>query len=87
MADSRVKNMMIATWGPEKRFYKELKEDNTEITHETNHYIWYPIFYDMDTMMGLDNTGVYRFNYYDEDTDSTLFNGDEALWILTRDAL
>ena len=87
MADSRVKNMMIATWGPEKRTYKELKDDNTEVEHETNNYIWYPIFYDMDTMMGLDNTGVYRFNYYDEDTNSTLFNGDEVLWILTRDAL
>ena len=21
----------------------------------------------MDTMLGLDNTGVYRFNYYDEE--------------------
>lgn len=87
MADNRVKNMMIATWGPEKRIYKELKDDNTEVEHETNNYIWYPIFYDMDTMLGLDNTGVYRFNYYDEDTDPTLFNGDEVLWILTRDAL
>jgi hypothetical protein len=37
--------------------------------------------------MGLDNTGVYRFNYYDEDYDDTIFNGDEALWQLTRDAL
>ena len=80
MADSRVKNMMIATWGPYKK-----DEDGNWI--ETENYIWYPIFYDMDTMLGLDNTGVYRFNYYDEDTEPTLFNGDEVLWILTRDAL
>jgi hypothetical protein len=35
----------------------------------------------------LDNTGVYRFNYYDEDTDSSIFNGDEVLWNFVRDAL
>lgn len=83
MADSRVKNMMIATWGKENRQYTAL--DGT--IKETNNYIFYPIFYDMDTMLGLDNTGVYKFNYYDEDTISTLFNGDEVLWFFVRDAL
>jgi hypothetical protein len=55
MVDSRTKNMMIATWGREQRTYKDILsgEDKT-----SNYYIWYPIFYDMDTMMGLDNTGV-----------------------------
>lgn len=84
MADSRVKNMMIATWGPEERSYKDYL---TEKTVATNNYIFYPIFYDMDTMLGLDNTGVYRFNYYDEDTDSSIYNGDEVLWNFVRDAL
>lgn len=83
MADSRVKNMMIATWGKEVRSYVDLNGE----THSTNNYIFYPIFYDMDTMLGLDNTGVYKFNYYDEDTISTLFNGDEVLWFFVRDAL
>ena len=87
MADSRVKNMMIATWGPEERIYYANDDRQKENPIKTNNYIWYPIFYDMDTMMGLDNTGVYRFNYFDEDLDTTLFNGDEALWILVRDAL
>jgi hypothetical protein len=41
----------------------------------------------MDTMLGLDNTGVYRFNYYDEDTDPTVYNGEEVLWNFVRDAL
>jgi hypothetical protein len=41
----------------------------------------------MDTMLGLDNTGVDRFNYYDEDTDSTIYNGDEVLWNFVRDVL
>jgi hypothetical protein len=53
----------------------------------TNNYIFYPIFYDMDTMLGLDNTGVYRFNYYDEDTNSSIYNGNEVLWNFVRDAL
>jgi hypothetical protein len=84
MADSRVKNMMIATWGKEARTYVDV---DTGETKETNNYIFYPIFYDMDTMLGLDNTGVYRFNYYDEDTDASVYNGDEILWTFVRDAL
>ena len=83
MADSRVKNMMIATWGKERRSY--INKDGETV--ETNNYIFYPIFYDMDTMLGLDNTGRNRFNYYDEDTDSSIYNGDEVLWNFVRDNL
>ena len=102
MADSRVKNMMIATWGKENygldkekySYYPLISDgeggyipDRSQAPIKTNNYIFYPIFYDMDTMLGLDNTGVYRFNYYDEDTNSSVFNGDEVLWMLVRDAL
>ena len=83
MADSRVKNMMIATWGKEERTFK--KDDGTEKI--INNYIWYPIFYDMDTMLGLDNIGYVNKNYYDEDTTENVFNGDEVLWKFVRDAL
>ena len=83
MADSRVKNMMIATWGRKPGSYTTLDGS----TKETYNFIWYPIFYDMDTMLGLDNTGRARFNYYDEDTSPDLFNGDEVLWNFVRDAL
>lgn len=83
MVDSRVKNMMIATWGKEEREY--INENGEKI--KTNNFIWYPIFYDMDTMLGIDNSGFYRFDYYSEDYDATLFNGDEALWVLVRDSL
>jgi hypothetical protein len=41
----------------------------------------------MDTMLGLDNTGVFRFDYSSEDTDSSIYNGDEILWNFVRDAL
>lgn len=83
MADSRVKNMMIATWGPEERTF--VKKDKT--TETVTNYIWYPIFYDMDTMLGLDNTGVDKFKYYEEDTDAGVYNGDEVLWNFVRDNL
>ncbi len=108
MADSRVKNMMIATWGKENygengtgignnntySYYPltqneqgEWVPDNTQERVYTNNYIFYPIFYDMDTMLGLDNTGIYRFNYYDEDTNASIYNGEEVLWNFVRDAL
>jgi len=83
MADSRTKNMMIATWGKEERTYIDA---NGERQTERN-YIWYPIFYDMDTMLGLDNTGAYRFSYYAEDSDETVYNGKEVLWNFVRDCL
>ena len=94
MADNRVKNMMIATWGKEANFYFPLKqengkwiEDKTQEPIQTNFYKMYPIFYDMDTMLGLDNTGHFRFNYYDEDTQATIYNGKEILWNFVRDTL
>ncbi len=93
MIDSRVKNMMIATWGRERHSYVDLDTGETVYPDPYGDgggtYIFYPIFYDMDSMLGLDNTGVARFNYYDEDTATGIFNGDQAqvLWSFVRDAL
>lgn len=85
MVDSRVKNLMLATWGKEKRTYIDITDDNKEKT--SFNYIFYPIFYDMDTAVGLDNAGKPRFDYYDEDTDSNIYNGKCYLWNFVRDAL
>ena len=52
--DSRGKNMMLASFGP--------REENGE-------YIWYPMFYDIDTQLGLNNSGSYLWDY---DADVTL---------------
>ena len=42
---------------------------------------WYPIFYDMDTMLGLNNYGYNKFDYNIEDTDPNVFNGQNSiLW-------
>lgn len=93
MIDSRVKNMMIATWGRERRSYVDPESGETIYPDPYGDgggtYIFYPIFYDMDSMLGLDNTGVARFNYYDEDTATGIYNGDQAqvLWGFVRDAL
>ena len=53
MYDSRQKNMMIASWGPEE---------------QNGDFIWYPIFYDLDTQLGINNSGQV---YWDYDTDAT----------------
>jgi hypothetical protein len=44
--------------------------------------IWYPIFYDMDTMLGVNNTGFNKFSFDTEDDPlDKVFNGfDSVLW-------
>ena len=135
MTDSRVKNMMIDTWGKEEPFsyyplafkeniqyiyagtvnmvdwssgktYYKLEEgeyviasaedeehtilytqklvqsqtpDTTQSGIVTTNYKWYTSFYEMDTMLRLENTGVNRFNYYVEDYDPSTYSGDEIL--------
>ena len=106
MIDSRTKNCMMASWGPEpdnflgnkdfkEQFYYPLKKtesgtwvpDTEAEPVKPGAYIWYPIFYDMDTMLGIDNQGYPRLNYYDEDTNPETFNGNDVLWELVRDSL
>ena len=42
---------------------------------------WFPIFYDMDTMLGLNNYGYNKFNYDVEDTAANVYNGQASiLW-------
>lgn len=54
-------------------------------------YIWYPIFYDNDTILSLDNTGHIKFNPNVESTDRVgtgyAYNGTESvLWLNFKDA-
>ena len=68
--DSRQKNMMIASWGP-----------RTQTISGTNvipgNYIWYPIFYDMDTQLGINNSGQV---YWDYDVDATPLTGGDSIF-------
>ena len=72
MFDSRSKNMMLASWGPEE---------------EGGDYIWYPIFYDMDTQLGVNNSGVVYWDYdcepddYNNEFDGPIYSGaSSVLW-------
>ena len=64
--DSRGKNCMMASWGP----------------HEPGgSYIWYPIFYDIDTQLGINNTGIPSFEFNVDATDAGNFStSDSILW-------
>lgn len=64
--DSRGKNCMMASWGP---------------LAEGGEYIWYPIFYDMDTQLGINNTGIPSFTYNVDVTEEGNFStSDSILW-------
>ena len=64
--DSRGKNCMMASWGPHSA---------------DGDYIWYPIFYDADTQLGINNTGIPSFDYSENATiDGTFSTSDSVLW-------
>lgn len=64
--DSRGKNCMMASWGPLTR---------------GGDYIWYPIFYDIDTQLGINNTGIPSFEYNVDATDAGNYStSDSLLW-------
>ena len=64
--DSRGKNCMMASWGPQR---------------EGGDYIWYPIFYDIDTQLGINNTGIPSFEFNVDATDAGNFStSDSILW-------
>lgn len=66
MYDSRGKNCMMASWGP-----KVLGGE----------YIWYPIFYDADTQLGINNTGIPSFSYNVDATEEGNYStSDSILW-------
>ena len=59
-------DVFYASWGPQ------------ELGGE---YIWYPIFYDIDTQLGVNNSGVPSWEYYDEPTKQGDFStSGSVLW-------
>lgn len=64
--DSRGKNLMMASWGPLK---------------DGGEYVWYPIFYDIDTQLGINNTGIPSFAYnVDATVEGNYSTSDSILW-------
>lgn len=64
--DSRGKNAMWASWGP---------------LEAGKNYKWYPIFYDIDTQLGINNTGIPSFDYNVDATEAGNYStSDSVLW-------
>jgi hypothetical protein len=64
--DSRGKNAMWASWGP---------------MQQGGNYRWYPIFYDIDTQLGINNTGIPSFDYNVDATEAGNYStSDSVLW-------
>ena len=56
---------MLASWGPQ--------EQNGE-------YIWFPIFYDVDTQLGINNSGYPTMEYNVEPSNEGLFSTNNSLF-------
>jgi hypothetical protein len=70
--DSRGKNMMLGTWGP--------LEENGE-------YIWFPMYYDIDTQLGVDNSGIPSWEYNVEPSNEKHFSTNNSiLWTCFKEA-
>lgn len=65
MTDSRAKNMMLCTFTANCQ-----DEDGNEIGK------WFPILYDMDTGLAVNNMGQLKFTYKDEDWFEDIFNAE-----------
>lgn len=69
MIDSRAKNMMLCT-------FTANCVDNDGNSKTT----WFPIFYDMDTGLGVNNMGQLKFSYKDEDWFGDIFNAEASYY-------
>lgn len=64
--DSRGKNCMMASWGP---------------LVDGGNWVWYPIFYDIDTQLGINNTGIPSFTFnIDATLNDNFSTSDSILW-------
>lgn len=64
--DQRAKNQMMASWGNEG----------------AGDFKWYFIFYDNDTILGLNNSGLIRYDYdLEADTPNAYSGKDSVLWL------
>lgn len=82
--DSRGKNMMLGSWGP--RDWRRDASGEIVMDEAGNKvpgdYIWFPIFYDIDTQLGVNNSGVPSWEYYEEATENGTFStSSSVLWV------
>jgi len=78
MIDSRAKNMMMVAY-------------DLDVDAGTGH--WFPIFYDMDTILGVNNQGALVFSYSENDINTRVYNAganygrydENGNWILNTE--
>lgn len=101
MVDNRAKNMFLTRYlvnnsRPENiEWHQDTSITNlvsNAIGNRANYFGWFSLPYDMDTAIGINNVGVYTFDYHYEDGDyqpngSPVFNGQKSkLWAAFRQA-
>lgn len=88
MVDSLGKNLMFDTYGPGavNRTYTHGNKIGEVITYtdeekaKYDNYVWYAHFYDMDTCIGVDNSGNVRFDTDIEITQGVFNTSKSMLW-------
>lgn len=59
----------------------EYDSQTTYYSRKSGDYIWYPIFYDIDTQLGLNNSGAYLWDYDADVTEKNIFSTpNSVLW-------
>lgn len=101
MVDNRAKNMFLTRYlvnnsRPEDTEWHQDTAVTNLVSNATgdkaNYFGWFSLPYDMDTAIGINNVGVYTFDYHYEDGDyqpngSPVFNGQKSkLWAAFRQA-
>lgn len=101
MVDNRAKNMFLTRYivnntRPENADWHTTTDTTTLVSDANgstaNYFGWFSLPYDMDTAIGINNVGVYTFDYHYEDGDyqpngSPVFNGQKSkLWTAFRQA-
>ena len=101
MVDNRAKNMFLTRYLVNESRPEDIEwHQDTAITNlvsnaagdKANYFGWFSLPYDMDTAIGINNVGVYTFDYHYEDGDyradgSPVFNGQQSkLWTAFRQA-
>ena len=87
--DSRGKNMMFASWGPISEYQTEFDQKTKLLDADGNpipgDYVWFPIYYDVDTQLGVNNSGIPSWEYNVEPT--TGFNNNNVAAFSTSNSL
>jgi len=92
MVDNRAKNMFMTRYKvtPDRPYSGTAVTLHSSVNETAEYTGWFSLPYDMDTGLGTDNVGRYKFDYHYESGDyqpdgSVVFNGQKSkLWVTFR---